>query len=331
MQAVRAERSEARVQRLLACAREVFARRHALEDELVQCTGLSRQGIERAWNLSFEQQMSSAEHRQLLASVAPADHVMVVLSAHVFTAALRAAALGLAASDRVVLRPSRRDPVVARELAAAWNGPELECRMEWPEAWPPGSHVHGYGSDASLAEIRARLPSGVPLRSHGTGFAVAYLEHGSVDAARSLALDVSLFDQRGCLSPRVVWAPNPSEFASHLAAAMRELASEMPLGRMSAEEQEARAAFARAGLFASAFWNDEGGMVAVGRDAMLPPTGRVVQVLPLQAALPEAWTPYLTQIVCNGAPPVWRPSGARLALLGQAQRPPLDGPVDQRA
>jgi hypothetical protein len=98
------------------------------------------------------------------------------------------------------VRASRREPTMAALLAEAAPG-LFELTSELAPA--PGDHVHAYGSDATLAELARTLPRGVVLHGHGSGFAAAVLERPfSDDVWDRLALDVALFDQRGCLSPR---------------------------------------------------------------------------------------------------------------------------------
>ncbi len=323
--------TEARVQRLLQCARDLYACRAGLQAELVSSTGLSAQGVEAAWRYSFEQQVSDAELAHFLASVRPASEVLVVLSAHVLTASLRALALALAASSRVRVLPSRRDPVLARELVREWNGPELQLAADWPRSFAQGASVHAYGSDGSLRAIRARLPEHVELWGHGTGFAVAYVQSATLESARALALDIALFDQRGCMSPRVVWSAEPLAFGARLSEAMLGIGCEIPRGMLSSGEKSDHEGFRAAAEFVDACWIHEGGIVAVGAKPVLPPAGRMVHVVPLDASLPEAWRSYLTQVVCDGAAPSWMPAHARLAKPGNAQSPPFDGPVDKRS
>lgn len=321
----------ARVRRLLQCARDVYARREVFEAELLATTGLSAEGGEAAWTHCLERSASDADLQALVGSVRAAPEVFVVLSAHVFTASLRALALSLAASARVHVLPSRRDPVLARELVAEWNGPELSLAAEWPSVFAVGSTVHAYGNDASLQVIRTRLPEHADLWGHGTGFAVAYVHNASIENARALALDVALFDQRGCLSPRVVWAADPMRFGAKLSDAMREIAIRIPVGELLAEERVEHSRFRESAEFAVASWCREGGMVSVGAAPLLPPTGRVLHVVGLDTPLPEAWRGYLTQVVGDGAAPAWMPPHARFARPGNAQSPPFDGPVDRRS
>ena len=127
---------------------------------------------------------------------------------NVFVGALRALALGLAASTDVVLRMSRREAVFARALVQALDDEEVAGMIRFTDHVQPepGDEVHLYGHDATMREIAADLPAGVKVRPHGSGLGIAAVGASAVlkDAARALASDVVPFDQRGCLSPRVV-------------------------------------------------------------------------------------------------------------------------------
>ena len=111
----------------------------------------------------------------LCAGVASAARVWVVLSANVFTAAHRAIALGLAASPRVFVKASRRDPTLAALLHEA--APDLFTLVTQVAA-APGDHVSAYGRQATLKQLRAALPPGVSWHGHGPGLGVAIVGGG---------------------------------------------------------------------------------------------------------------------------------------------------------
>ena len=129
------------------------------------------------------------------------------------TAPLRAIAFGCATAAEVLVRPSRRDPVVA-ELAltalaedpafADAGGRASRVGEVTPEDLRAGDELHVYGSDEAVGSYAARLASGARLRAHGAGFGAALVgpECDVSAAAEALARDVVPFDQRGCLSPR---------------------------------------------------------------------------------------------------------------------------------
>lgn len=312
-------------------------------DRLVASTGLSPQGVDYALSYGLETSATDAELRSLVAEAGRCRGAHVVLSATVFTAALRAIAIALAASERVVVRPSSRDDEMARLLHE--QAPELFELSTSVDA-APGDTVWAYGADATLEAIRASLPEGVEFRGHGTGIGVAVVGAGASlpDAARRLAHDVVAFDQRGCLSPRVAIvegdAGTAEAFATSLASALEDLAATIPAGARDPGELTElawyRATLAWVGKACNVASHDPPAVVGVTSAALLvPPSGRNVHVVggSARSAL-RALSPLVTCVgVASEASRATARSacpGARVVALGQMQRPPLDGVVDRR-
>jgi Acyl-CoA reductase (LuxC) len=311
--------------------------------ELVLSTGLSSENVEWALVHALETAPTSAELDALCGSVTAAPAVHVVLPANVFVAAHRALALALAASERVSVRPSRREPGFARLLGEAAPGLfELVSEIA-PER---GDHVWAYGGDRSLTAVRAGLPGGVVLHAQGPGFGLALLDADAVtaEAATALAEDVTAFDQRGCLSPRaavVLGSPaDANECAALVATALGERAREIPLGRLDASELADITRFRAAAVYAGTLLPaGPGGVLVTARvEFELAPTGRhlTVAAAPSLAAMVGALDP--TRITAVGvagptdltrAVEVALPS-ARVSPLGRMQRPAFDGPADRR-
>ncbi|MDT8341801.1 MAG: acyl-CoA reductase [Longimicrobiales bacterium] len=88
--------------------------------------------------------------------------------------------------------------------------------------------VVAYGSDATMAAIRNRLPVSVPLVAYHHRSSVAVLGPEAVRSpalartAADLAFAVATFDQRGCVSPHRAWVLGDREEARRLAAATAE-------------------------------------------------------------------------------------------------------------
>ena len=313
----------------------------ALRSELARSTRLSPEGIELALTECLEISPSAAELDALCVSVAPARRSHVLLSSTVFVAAHRAIALALASSEHVFVRPSRRDPTFARALERATRGRLFHVVDTLaPEA---GDELWAYGSDTTLAEIRGSLPTGVRFHAHGSGTGVAVVDASSVqrDTAVALARDIAPFDQRGCLSPRLAIVRGDDaaarSFARLVAEALAELAREVPIGELHAEERAEvlryRDTLAYSGLLEAA----GPGWVGAGATALLAPVGRNLHVTASHS--PEILlTPLSRAIAALGVagPPALSASlaavlpGARSSRVGQMQRPPLDGPVDRR-
>jgi len=346
---------EGRVRRLLNSAKKLVDPQHPLGkralDELPGLTGLSREGVRYALQHSFEVSASSGEVLELCASMPRVERAHVLLSSNVFVAALRAVALGLAASERVFVRASRREPVMVRLLEEASSG---AFRVVDELVPLPGDHLWAYGSDVTLAALRAELAAGVVLHPHGAGLGVAVFEagvHGAAaeprrihSAAQLLARDVGVFDQRGCLSPRLLVVRGGAEAARELCQRLaRELSAfelEVPRGEMSADEAadvtRYRDTFAYAGELFPA------GKGSIGLDlepdrVVIAPVGRHLHVVHSAdpAALLSSLEPEIAALGTEVGPELGAEllrvlPRARHSRIGFMQRPRLDGPVDRR-
>jgi hypothetical protein len=324
-------------------------------ERLAGTSGLSPEGLELALTRHLEARASLAEQAALVAGAGRASRCHVVLAANVCTASLRALALAVATAPEIVVKPSRRDPVLAellvRELArdAAFleaGGAATLAADVAPEA---GDELHVYGADATLEAFRARATTGVVFRGHGTGLGLALVGAG-VDleaSARAIAEDVVAFDQRGCLSPRIVLVEGDAKRAAELAAALDHallaLGREIPRGALGTEDAGALALY-RAALEALGAYRS-GAEHGVGLDPapvalVLPPALRVVHVAPADASTVGALlAPLVSSVAALGVDDDGALARAAVALaplarrsrLGAMQRPPLDGPVDLRA
>jgi hypothetical protein len=332
---------------------------------LLESSGLSREGVELALTKHLETCPLPEHLAALIAAAGVAPRCHVVLAANVCTAALRALAVAVATAPLVCVRPSRRDPalapILARVLAGdpsfAAAGGAVACVAAVDAA--PGDELHIQGSDAAIRTISASAAPGVIVRGHGPGLGVAVV--GSADAldaaARAVAGDVIPFDQRGCLSPRVVLvegdAARAEVFADALHRALADLSAAVPRGPLD-DAVRAEIALYRASLQAvGALWEGPSHFVGLDptpRALAFPPAARVVHVVPAcgstAPALIAPWARYLTAIgdnadgaLCRGGAAIVSDLGsalrsfaprARRARLGEMQRPPLDGPVDLR-
>src|SRR5450432_2224576 len=219
----------ARLEPLLESARSLAdgtsARGKLARERLVASSGLSPEGVSLAISRCLESTPSEAEIEALIRSTPTAQVAHVLLSANVFVAAHRAIAIGLAASETVCVRPSRREPEMAELLlAGAPNCFQLVAELK-PRA---GDRLWAYGSDATLEEIAVTLPPGVAFHAHGSGFGVCVLDGQAPESELNslldqLALDVILFDQRGCVSPRVMLVNAGPAYAREVALALAQV------------------------------------------------------------------------------------------------------------
>jgi hypothetical protein len=344
-----------RVRRLLDCARALTdagseLRKQALLS-LPRVTGLSEQNVVWALDHALEINAADDDLARLCASTPVAPRAHVLLSANVFVAALRAIAIGLACAPSVFVKPSRREPEMVRLLAQAAPG-----QFEVVEALDPtaGDHVWAYGSDETMAQLPRAWPEGVTLHAHGSGFGVVALDAsdlgtiGTIDElARELAVDVAAFDQRGCLSPRVVVVHENTRGTEllwrALALAMAERERAIPLGTLTTQERAQVRRFRDTLCMVGRVLPAGSGLVSLETQPLpswiLPPIGRVLHVRTATDAIAElrAQSSAITTIGVSGSNGGWAARlhqelpTARIAAVGSLQCPALDGPVDLRA
>lgn len=334
--------ARADVRALIETAKRVLGRADVRE-RLVRVTGLSREGVDLAVERALERDPSEAELDQLFSRVRPAEEVGVVLSANVFTAALRALVLARAAAPRVLVKPSRRDPVLADALIDE-SGLSCFVRVQEPPRGPrPGTVLHAYGRDETMRALAAS--TGLPVWAHGAGLGVAVVERelpleGVISA---LVDDTVLFDQRGCLSPRLVLVEGDGvrlePLARELFAALERRGREVPRGELDPSERAELVRRTGVALLVGEVLEGSSCVVSFAEiedDAapVLFPPGRhlaLIAVRDLDAARRRlAALGSAVASVSSGIRTTCGATRARWAPLGSMQRPRLDGPVDLR-
>lgn len=334
--------AEARVARVVTAAGAV-ARDAALVPALVRSTGLSPAGVALALRDHLELAPSANEVARLITRAASAAHVHVILSANVFVGALRALACAVAAAPKVTVQTSSREPVFADALLAAIADPAISKSEREVVTTMTTGEVHVYGRHETIVAVRASAPPGLVVRAHGPGFGVAYIAPSDelAVAAGALASDVVVFDQRGCLSPRVAFvagdAARAARFAKALASALETLAIHVPRGALTPDETAEGVRYVETMRFAGEACVGPSSVVGTSRRFVLPPTGRCVHVVAVArgtdivAALGDGLA-FVTSVGTSEREVASSfPAGVRIAALGQMQKPPFDGPVDLRS
>ena len=207
------------------------------------------------------------------------------------------------------------DPEVGRCVAVEyWAGGEGGALEE--EALEQAGLVVAYGSNETIGELRARLPSTTPLVAYHHRVSVGAIGRGMLGAdgasgrdegdsgdggparrlAREAALAVATFDQRGCVSPHAIWVEeggetSPAEWADLLARELEILEGDLPSGppepEVASRVQQLRGAAeirAAAGKGDRVMAGDGGGWTVLYEEdpAFLPSClGRTVRVKPL--------------------------------------------------
>jgi acyl-CoA reductase LuxC len=337
----------AAVRRFLEAARQVHAERARIAGDIVRATGLTAEGVELGFD-SLERGATDDELRSLVGAAGRADRIHIILSAGVFVAPLRAIVVARAASDCVTVRPSSRDPILARALVEVARDDAVRVVEERDVRRIRGDEVHVYGRDGTISAVRAAVTPGTIVRGHGAGMGVALVtRRADVDAAAAaLAADVVPFDQRGCLSPRVAIVEGDRSravsFAQALDGHLRAWGKRVPRGLLSSEERAQLAHWQDALAFGGRLWRGEQHALALGPEnvpPVIPPPGRHVYLVPLDAlgsldAIFEHVARYIVAIGTDdpvGLARIARAHArARVSALGRMQYPPLDGPVDLR-
>jgi hypothetical protein len=334
------------VRRLLDAAREIRDDRARLAPAIARDTGLSLEGVELGFQ-SLERDAPDDDLRALVDGAGTADHVHVVLAANVFVAPLRAIAIARAAADRVTVRPSRRDPTLARALVERAGDGAIALTAERDVLVIGADQVHVYGHSETVATVRARAPRGTTVRGHGAGMGVAWVTLAAdlADAADRLSEDVVAFDQRGCLSPRIAIVEGNETrallFAQALDDRLRSWADRIPRGTVFEDERADAARWRDAMAFAGRVWGSSQSTVALapaGAPLIVPPPGRHVHVVsePTLSSAAARIGPIGRFVVALGTDDPSRGAAlvaphVRLSRLGRMQHPPLDGPVDRRS
>jgi hypothetical protein len=337
------------VRGVIAAANAVYRDRAAIAADIERSTGLSKEGVELGFEC-LERDATADDLRALVDRAGDAPRVHVILSANVFVAPLRAIALARAASDHVTVSPSSREPAFARALVAAARDPGIAIVADRDVAIGDADRIDVYGRDETIADVRARARTSAVVRGHGAGLGVAIVTAGDgvrdgVDAADALAGDVVAFDQRGCLSPRVVFVEGTADRASAFASALSERLTawekRVPRGSLTDQERADAVRWRDALSFAGRVWIGAEHVVALAPSSTplaVPPSGRHVLVV-CARSLDDVATqigPISRFVVSVGTNDPDRarslaPPHARVVALGRMQRPALDGPVDGRA
>jgi hypothetical protein len=216
--------------------------------------------------------------------------------------------------------------------ACYWRGGD---RTVEAAAFAAADLVVASGDDATLAEIRARCSARFIGHGHKISFAVIDAEvlrssALTAAAATGLALDVAIWDQRGCLSPQLCFVEGhfdqASSFAHLLAGELDRLSARLPSGDKSVEEHvairrfRAEAEWAAPGrqrplLLGSGATTDWTVVVEPHPVFRPTPLGRSLRILPLQD---------LSQL-----PPLLEPVRSSLEGAGRAVAPGREAKLDQ--
>jgi acyl-CoA reductase-like NAD-dependent aldehyde dehydrogenase len=260
---------EARANWLAEAADTLLGDTLAAGDALAEATGLSRPMVE--WGARTTLSTIEANALCMLAKDAqkegsdPISLLSLVLAGNLFTASVRAIVVPLLLGVPVLAKASSRetsfpemlrdalrgaDPVLGRAVdLVAFEGGNTECEKALVEG---ADALAVYGSDETVEAIGGRHPE-TRFIAHGHGVSAAYCGADALrsdrgrDTLTALSLDVCAYDQRGCLSPQVIYVQETAElsalaFAERLAAeGLAPLSEALPRGPLPMDVGAAQA------------------------------------------------------------------------------------------
>ena len=173
----------------------------------------------------------------------------------------------------------------------------LECSRRIENGWMERADAWiVFGSDATVAELAAKCPQGIPFQGHGHKISMGViLDDPDLRSCPHAARDVSLFDQMGCLSPQVIYVRGDAgAYAGALALEMEKFKvpeAGIPLSTAElAEIAQARADWEFRALVDSTtkVWKGDGWTVVLENSDGFPvsPLHRFVFVKPLAPGFP---------------------------------------------
>ncbi len=169
----------------------------------------------------------------------------------------------LLVKSAVLLKPGLGDVVLPVLFAEALveEAPELSDAVAvtyWPGGESPledlalqrAEAVVAYGGNEAIESLRTRTPVTARFIAYHHRLSVGLVGREALTAeraprvARAAALAVSMFDQRGCVSPHAIYveqggAVDPEGWAALLASAMADLEGELPGGHLTAADASA--------------------------------------------------------------------------------------------
>ena len=278
----------------------------------------------------------------------------VWLAGSIPSAAFHAILLPLVAGSAVYVKPSSQDPLSARLFAESLRAQdpalgEAVVVGNDPTLLESADAVVAHGADETIAAIRARVPPQRVFVGHGHKLSLAAVGPAvEIDsAAQAVAIDIALYDGRGCLSPAYVGvvdrpAGRAAAFSRALANELEQLASKLPRGplltseEVALREMRARAAV-REGVRLELPEHGSEWTVILEPAGSRPAPGwlRCLPVVPLSDACElEDWcgrlAPHLSSLGHMGwgrqelLSAVQLGGGSRACALGRMQFPPID-------
>lgn len=233
------------------------------------------------------------------------------------------------------------------DLLPAALASKLECSRQLGEDWLRRAEAWVvFGSDATVAEFRAKCPPQIPFQAHGHRISLEIvLDDPGFESCALAARDVSLFEQQGCLSPQVVFVGGDAyRYAAALAREMERFANPAPPLPLAVQAEIAHARadweFRASGDPGVKVWKGAAWTVVLEQSDEFPvsPLHRFVFVKPLPADLPLRLARFSNHLGGLGIWPA-TPANAmrfaetgfsRICAVGRMQDTPLTWHADSR-
>lgn len=190
--------------------------------------------------------------------------VLAILPGNVIGPTIAVAYCAAAAGAKLMLKSSSRElgladivaaqfeslgaPLVGTMRPMRWSGGDADLEAK---VFPQAQRIVVFGDDATIEDVKRRAPEGTAVKGYGSAFSVGFIPRGSDvgAAAEAAAFDVSLFDQRGCLSPQTIYVEGGEAqailFAHALSTSLARVESSLPRARSGEAERAAVAEFVR--------------------------------------------------------------------------------------
>jgi hypothetical protein len=368
---LRAASTEKRVAWLASAAERLSRATVGACEALAESTGLSPPMV--AWGVRTTLATIEPSTLHALADEAhgtggdPISSLSIVLAGNLFTAAARAVVVPLLLGIPVTVKASSRETLFPTMLRDALRQVDAELGdaidlvvfaggdVEREAALIEGTEVTAvYGADSTVDAMKQRHPN-ASLIAHGHGVSATYcgpealLEDHIQETIANIALDICAYDQRGCLSPQIIYAAANSEpsllaFAERLATeGLNPLAYELPRGPLPIDVGAAQAQWRGIAEVEGALvvGNTYGIAIRPPQPVRWSPGYRNVTLAPVRdrTEAVRAMEPFGPSLKCVGADPISIASlraeldrnealTAYVCPLGTMQTPPLDAPAD---
>lgn len=169
--------------------------------------------------LALDEWLSQGNHK---CRAVPLGEVLHVVSGNTPHAAFQSLFRALLVGCRSRMKlPSTGLPEFEQWLERAGLGDWVEARRELPDEWKSPDAAVIFGGSGTVDFFRSWLTPGTRIIEHGPKLSAAFVFENAGEITDRLAEDVMRFDQRGCLSVRMIYViGNVAEFCENLARAL---------------------------------------------------------------------------------------------------------------